>query len=355
MDRNLWGKSENGEEAYRVTIKSEGGACAVLTNIGASITELWVPCEGGNRDVMLGYATPEEYFHNGPNFGAPVGRYANRIGGAAFELEGNTYKLVPNDRGNNLHSNGNSWGKKVWDITEETDHSVTFHLFSPDGDQGYPGNLDVWITYSMSSDNALIIDYHAKSDKGTVFAPTNHSYFNLMGHDSGDAMTHFLEIYADTITYADQNNIPDGRYISLDGSPLDFRQEHTMAERIDDDDEQLRFGNGYDHNYVLIHDEAHYAPEYDANGNKVYHAGKAVSPDRKVTMDVYTDLPGMQLYTGNGLKESEIGKDGKAYGRRFAFCLETQYYPNAINIPEFPQPVLKAGEDSYTRTVYKFS
>ena len=355
MDRNIWGKSENGQEVYRVTIKSVGGVSAVITNIGATITELWVPCGDGNRDIMLGYGSPEEYFHNGPNLGAPVGRYANRIAGAEFSIGGNTYHLDANNNGNCLHSGGNSWCRQVWDITEESDDSVTFHLFSPDGDQHFPGNLDLWITYSLTSDNALVIDYHAKCDKDTAYAPTQHSYFNLMGHNAGDAMGTFLEIYADRLTYADEFNIPDGRYIDLTGSPLDFRQEHAISERIDADDEQLRFGGGYDHNYVLNKDASLRAPEYDFHGNESYHAGRAVSPDRKVTMDVYTDLPGMQLYTANGLNDSEIGKDGKPYGRRFAFCLETQYYPNAINVPEFPQPVIRAGEDNYTRTVYKFS
>ncbi|MCR5452680.1 MAG: galactose mutarotase [Lachnospiraceae bacterium] len=356
MDKSFWGRTQDDDDVYRYTIKGKKGIAAVVTNYGAILTELYVPVQGGGtRDIALGYRRLEDYFENNPNFGATIGRHANRIGGAAFDLNGKHYELAKNDNDkNNLHSGPDGYHKRVWEVTDETDYSITFHLDSPDMDQGYPGNLGIDVTYTVTDDNALIIDYHGISDADTIFNPTNHSYFNLNGHDAGSILDHILSLEADEFTYADEYSIPDGTVRDVTGTPMDFREPTALGDRIDTDYDVLNFAGGYDHNYILNRDDGLRTPSFDDNGLTLYHAASVTTPSKDITMEVYTDLPGIQLYAGNYITSSEVGKDGKNYDKRYGFCLETQYYPNAINIPSFPQPVIKAGEDRFTRTVYKF-
>ena len=274
-------------------------------------------------------------------FGATVGRSANRIGGAQFEINGVKYSLEKNDNGNNLHSGMDYYQQRMWEVVENADDHVTFLLHSPDGDQGYPGALDMYVTYSLDEENTVTIHYQAVPDQDTIINMTNHSYFNLNGHDSGDVLGHTVRLEADCFTPADNESIPTGEIRSVEGTPMDFREGKAIGKEIDADDEQIRFGGGYDHNWVL---------KNEGRFDKVAE----VTADRSgIVMEVYTDLPGVQMYTANFV-EGEPGKEGACYGRRSAVCLETQYFPDAVHHENFPGPICKAGEKYDTRTAYRF-
>ena len=334
-------KTSKGDEAKSYLLKNKKGMEIVVSDYGATLIQVKVPDREGNLlDVVLGYDKIEGYENGGVFFGATVGRIANRIGGACFELNGKEYQLTKNDNKNTLHGGRDFYSQRMWQVEKEDEAEITFVLNSPDGDQGFPGNLDIHVTYALTEENELKIHYYAVSDQDTIVNLTNHSYFNLSGHASGTAMDQQVMILADAFTEADAESIPTGKIIPVEGTPMDFRQMKVIGRDIEEKYEALILGGGYDHNWVL-------------NGEGFRHVASMYSEKTGITMKVYTDLPGMQFYTGNFVEE-EQGKEGAVYQKRNGVCFETQYFPDAIHKEHFGGPVLKAGETYDTMTVYKF-
>ncbi|MDW2798749.1 aldose epimerase family protein [Clostridium boliviensis] len=346
--KELWGNMPDGREVYLYTLVNENRVSASFTNLGAVWVTMIVPDKSGKEtDVVLGFDSVSDYLLNPPHFGAPIGRNANRIAGAKFTINGKEYKLTANNSTNNLHSGPDLYRTRLWDSEVEVNEigtSVSFSLFSPDGDQGYPGNANITITYTLTNDNSLEISYHMICDEDTVANFTNHSYFNLDGHDAGNALKQRVWIDADTYTRADEISIPTGELTPVKGTPMDFTTMKPIEQDFRSDYEALVFGNGYDHNWVLNHPLKELAL-----------SAAAESDQTGIRMEVYTDLPGMQFYTANFLNDQMTGKGGAVYNKRCCYCFETQYYPNAVNTPEFPSPILKAGQEYQTTTIYKFS
>jgi aldose 1-epimerase len=346
--KELWGNMPDGREVYLYTLVNENKVSASFTNLGGIWVSMNVPDQTGeNKDVVLGYDSVAGYLDNPSHFGAPIGRNANRIAGAKFSLNGREYKLNANDGTNNLHSGNDFYRTRLWESYMEEDDlgiAVHFSLHSPDGDQGFPGDAKITVTYTLTPENSLVISYHMICDKDTVANFTNHSYFNLNGHNGGDAMGQRVWIDADAFTIADKGAIPTGEITPVKGTPMDFTTMKTIHQDIGKSYEPLVFGGGYDHNWVLNHP-----------AGEVSLCAASESEQTGIRMEVYTDLPGMQFYTANFLGKGPAGKDGVIYGKRCAYCFETQYYPNAVNVPEFPSPILKAGEEYKTTTIYKFS
>lgn len=337
-----FGQTKDGKEAKLYLLTNKNGMEAQVTDFGATLVRLFVKDgEGNSRDVVLGYDDAARYEAGDAGFGASIGRSANRIGNAQIEINGVVYELTKNDNENNLHSGLDYYQKRIWDVKDYDNQHIEFVLHSPDGDQGYPGALDMHVTYSLDDEDGLTIHYEAEPDQDTVINMTNHSYFNLNGHDSGSAMKHKVTIAADAFTPATAQSIPTGEIRNVEGTPMDFRKGRILEDEIDADYEPLQFGSGYDHNWVL------------KNEGKFDKVAEAESEESKIVMEVYTDLPGLQLYTANFL-DNEPGKDGVSYARRSAVCFETQYYPDAIHHENFPQPICKKGEKYDTKTTYRF-
>lgn len=338
-----FGKTAEGVQAYLYTMTNDAGMSASVTDFGATLVHLEVPDkEGKTKDVVLGYDDALGYQQGDCFFGATVGRNANRIGGASLEISGVLYQLDQNDNGNNLHSGWNYYNKRFWNVVERGDDHITFLLHSEDGDQGYPGAVDVKVTYELTEENTIRLTYDAVPDKDTLLNMTNHSYFNLNGHDSGDVLGHIVTLDADSFTRADAESIPTGEYTDVTGTPMDFRQGRVIGQDIDADYEAIRFGQGYDHNWVL------------KNNGKFVKVAKAVAPESGIVMEVSTDLPGVQIYTGNFLN-GVAGKKNAVYNRRASICFETQYFPDAVHHENFPSPICKAGETYHTVTAYHFT
>ncbi len=337
-----FGKAKDGRDAHLYTIGNKNGMKAYISDFGATLVRLFVPDRDGKLiDVVHGYDDAAGYERGDGGFGATVGRNANRIGGAQIEINGVKYELDKNDNGNNLHSGYDYYQKRIWEVEERLENKITFLLHSPDGDQGYPGTLDMHVTYELDDGNTLNIHYEAVPDQDTIINMTNHSYFNLNGHDSGTVLGHKVTLYADSFTPADEQSIPTGEIRSVEGTPMDFRSGRVLGEEIDADYEPLEFGGGYDHNWVL------------KNGGRFDKVAEAESDKSGIRMEVYTDLPGIQMYTANFL-DNEPGKDGASYIKRSAVCFETQYYPDAIHHDNFPDPICRKGEKYDTRTAYRF-
>ena len=343
LEKREFGTTQDGRTAYLYTLESQSGMKITVTDFGAALVNLYVPDKDGKlRDVVLGYDDVKLYEEGGQAFGAPVGRSANRIGGASFELNGVAYQLTKNDNGeNNLHSGNEYYYKRFWEVAEEKEDSITFVLHSQDKDQGYPGALDMHVTYELTCDGGLRMSYEAVPDQDTVINMTNHSYFNLGGHDSGDVLGHKIMVNADYFTRADAQSIPTGELVEVTGTPMDFRTPCAIGDRIDADYEATRLGGGYDHNWVL------------KNDGKFAKVAEAANDESGIVMEVFTDLPGMQVYTANFL-DHEPGKGGCTYQRRAAVCFETQYFPDAIHHDNFASPVCRAGETYRTVTEYRF-
>ncbi len=347
FSKEVFGQTQDGKTAYLYTITNNNGMTAKFTDFGANLVALEVPDRDGNPcDVVLGFEKLEGYFSNAANLGATIGRHANRIGGASFVLNGKTYELDKNDGRNNLHGGFDGYHKRLWETDtyeDELGQTIAFTLNSPDGDQGFPGNLEVQVRYIITDDNCVIIEYNGECDQDTVLNMTNHTYFNLSGHASGTILDHKVWIDADEFTYADEESIPNGEIRKVEGTPMDFRVAKVVGDEIDADYDQLKYGSGYDHNWVLKtkEDEISLVASLESEVSGIY-------------METYTDLPGMQFYAGNFVNEQNYGKNGVKYGARSGLCFETQYFPNAINVPSFKQPVTKAGEVYNTTTVYKF-
>ena len=340
-----FGRTKKGEEAHLYLLENKNGVKAYLTDYGAALVRLLVPDKNNElRDVVLGYDDTAGYEQGDVFFGATVGRNANRVGGAHVEIAGKVYKLEKNDNDNNLHSGTHYYNKRLWDVVEQADDHVAFVLHSPDGDQGYPGALDMHVTYTLDDDNTLTIHYEAVPDQDTVINMTNHSYFNLNGHDSGDVLNHTVCLKAGHFSpVADSKSIPTGEHAPVAGTPMDFTKEKTIGQEIGADFEQLKLTGGYDHNFIIDKTE---------DGQQLFAIVKG--DQTGIVMEVFTTLPGMQLYCGNYIHPNVVGKGGFLYQPRYGVCFETQYYPNAINIPSFSQPVAKAGVEKKTTTIYRF-
>ncbi|MCI8835149.1 MAG: galactose mutarotase [Ruminococcus sp.] len=342
MEKHAFGRTKSGAQAHLYTLTNEAGMSVSLTEYGATLVKLLVPDSTGSlRDVVLGYEDVSGYEAGTASFGAPVGRNANRIKGAVFELNGVSYSLIPNEKGNNLHSGPDFYGKRFWHVAEEAEDHLTFLLHSPDGDQGFPGALDIKLTYALTEENGLFLKYEATPEKDTVINLTNHSYFNLNGHNSGTILSHRVEVDADAFTRADIQSIPTGELVDVTGTPMNFRDGRVVGAEIDSEYEALRFGQGYDHNWGL------------KNDGQFQKVAEAAGDESGIIMDIYTDLPGIQIYTANFL-EREPGKEGAVYPRRSAICFETQYFPDAVHHENFKSPVCLAGETYETRTAYCF-
>ncbi|MCB0666175.1 MAG: galactose mutarotase [Saprospiraceae bacterium] len=332
------------------TFKNQNGMVVEITNFGGIITSIMVPDRDGNfEDVNLGFDNLQEYVDGNPFFGAIVGRYGNRIGGAKFTIDGNEYKLLANNGVNHLHGGKQGFDKRLWDaqiIDMEGVPALQLHRISADMEEGYPGNLDVTIVYSLDDENRLTIDYTATTDKPTVCNLTNHAYFNLAGHDDGNIMDHEMMLNADHYTPVDDGLIPTGEIRPVEGTPFDFRNPKRIGNEIDSDHPQMQIGKGYDHNFVLNH---------EPGGGMVQLAAVVYEPTSGRVMEAYTSEPGIQFYSGNFMSGEVVGKGGAVYPRRGAFCLETQHYPDSPNKPEFPSVVLRPGETYHTTTAYQFS
>jgi aldose 1-epimerase len=316
---------------------------ARITTYGAILTELHVPDRNGRvTNVVLGFDTLERYLKGHPAFGATIGRVANRIGGARFELDGKEYTVAANNGRHHIHGGRQGFDKKVWTPTGRSGDAwsaVELQYRSADGEEGYPGNLEVRVTYRLSDDNELRIDYEGTTDKPTPINLTNHSYFNLAG--SGDVLAHRLQIAASRYTVADRDLIPTGEILPVAGTPLDF----SKPKRIGADIDRLRpHPNGYDHNYVL-----------DRQDGVLGFAARAIDPASGRQMEAWTTEPGVQLYTANGLNGSIVGVGGVKYPLHAGFCLETQHYPDSINKPQFPSVVLRPGQTFRSTTAFRFS
>lgn len=336
----------DGKEVNLYTLTNNKKAKATITNYGARLVSLSVPNkEGIFTDVVLGYDKAQTYKENKTSyFGAIVGRYGNRIAKGKFTLAGKTYQLEQNDGENSLHGGNNGIYDKIWDAEQVDDKTLKLTYHSPDGEAGYPGNVAITVTYTLTDDNELAIDYTATTDKETVLNLTNHAYFNLNGEGDSTILDHELAIYANEITPVDETLIPTGDLMDVTKTPFDFREATLIGARIDADDQQLKRGKGYDHNFVLNKKEG------------LQIAAAVYSPKTGIQMDVLTEEPGIQFYSGNFMEGGKnIGKGGKDYGHRSAFCLETQHFPDSPNQSKFPSTVLKPNETYKTKTVYKFS
>ena len=340
----------SGKEVERVYLKGTKVTVKVLS-LGATVEDITYEEGNGDRHLVLGYEDKSLYETNPYYFGACVARVGNRIGGARFTLNGKTYDLEKNDGNNNLHSGKDCLCFRDWKISTVTDNSVTFEIESPDGDMGFPGEMHLCVTYTVTEDDALIIDYEGKSDVDTLFNPTNHSYFNL-GEDT-TILSGMLKVDAECFTPGGKESIPDGDICSVSGTPMDFRASCKIGYRIDADFEELKYTGGYDHNYVLSHKDV--CKRYSQENMDVFFAAELHDDKTGRNMEVYTSLPGLQVYTGNFLKGDVTGLKGEKIPHRGGVCLETQYFPNAINVPRFAQPVIKGGETAKSRTVYRFS
>jgi aldose 1-epimerase len=349
-NKKSFGKSLDGQPVDLYVLTNKGGAEASITNYGGAVVSLRVPDRSGKlADVVLGYDNADGYVNGKNFFGALVGRYGNRIGHAQFVLDGKTYTLAKNNGENSLHGGIKGFNKAVWAakiLPVKDGQSLELSYLSKDGEEGFPGNLNVTVIYTWTDANALIIDYSATADKKTVVNLTNHSYFNLAGQGSGDILGHLLTIQADKFTPVDAGLIPTGELRDVAGTPFDFRKPTAIGARISQEDEQLKLGAGYDHNFALRSWE-------EPSG--ITPAVRVVEPTSGRVLEVWTTEPGVQFYTGNFLDGKTVGKGGVTYPRRSALCLETQHYPDSPNQPKFPSVVLKPGDRYHTVTTYKFS
>ncbi|MZQ49633.1 MAG: galactose-1-epimerase [Bacteroidales bacterium] len=337
--------THGGKEVFRLTLTNKAGNVIRLTNYGARIVWIEVPDKNGKRDnVTFGYDTFEGMINGDMSFGSVVGRYANRIAGGRFSIDGVEYKLPLNNGPNTLHGGPGGWHSVVWDteVLKNTENpSVRFTYHSPDMEMGFPGNVKAEVVYTWTDDNEIVMDYSCTTDKKTVINVTNHAYFNLHGAGNGDILDHQLTLRASAFLPIDSVSIPTGEIRPVAGTPFDFTEPHAIGERINQDYEQLKMGRGYDHNFILDNREPVDVTVYDPVSGRI--------------LEVITDQPGMQLYTGNFLDGSQVGYGGKPYNFRTGFCLESGHYPDSPNRPEFPSTLLNPGEVFKSRTIYRFS
>ncbi|MDP9158661.1 MAG: galactose mutarotase [Acidobacteriota bacterium] len=349
VSKQSFGKTAEGEEVYLYTLKNAAGMEVAITNYGGTVVSLKVPDRAGKiEDVVLGYDDFNGYLTpKSPYFGATVGRYANRIAKAKFTLDGKEYHLAANNGPNSLHGGLKGFDKQVWSAKDYSDakgEHLVLHYLSKDGEEGYPGDLNAQVAFTLTPRSELQIEYSATTDHDTVLNLTNHSYFNLAGQGKGEILKTQLTLMASRFTPVDETLIPIGELRSVAGTPFDFRKPTAIGERIDASGEQLKLGHGYDHNWVL-----------DAPRGKLSLAARAVDPDSGRVLEVLTTQPGIQFYTGNFLDGSINGKGSKPINHRTGFCLETQHFPDSPNHPAFPTVVLKRGQHFHSTTIFRFS
>lgn len=342
-----FGKTKDGREIKLYTVTNSKNTVMKLTDMGAVWVSMLVKdINGKTDDVVLGLTSGEEYeLRSFDAFGATVGRNANRISGHKFVLNGKEYDLADNDSGKNLHSGPDTYYTRLWEgriIAGAEGEGVEFSLFSPDGDQGMPGNLKLSVTYILTEDDSVIIEYRALSDADTLFNMTNHSYFNLGGHNSGVIDGHEVQIDADKFTFGTEGRVADDDLYNVEGTLLDFRKPKRIGDGMYSDDEVIKVRGGYDHNFCL------------ANDGRLMPVARVVEPKSGRVMEISTDMPGLQMYTGNYISTKNKGKDNTTYHPYQGVAFETQYYPDAVNHPSFPSPVIRAGEETVSRTVYHF-
>jgi aldose 1-epimerase len=342
--KDLFG-NHNGKEVYLLTLTNDSGNVIRITNFGAKITWIEVPDRNGKKDnITFGYDTFEETLHGDMSFGSVVGRYANRIAGGKFTIDGVEYKTPINNGPNTLHGGPKGWHSVVWDtevLKNSKEPAVKFTYVSPDMEEGFPGTVTVSVVYTWTNKNEIVMDYIYTTDKKTVVNVTNHAYFNLHGTGKGDILDHELTMRASAFTPVDSVMIPTGEIRPVAGTPFDFTSPHTIGERINDNYDQLILGRGYDHNYVLDNKEDVDVIAYDPQSGRV--------------LEVITDQPGMQLYTGNFLDGTKKGHGGIAFNHRAGFCLESGHYPDSPTKPSFPTTIINPGETVKTQTIYRFS
>jgi aldose 1-epimerase len=347
IKKSSFGKTPEGQAVDLYTLTNKKGMEIAITNFGGILVSVKVPDRTGKvADVVLGYDSLDGYVKDKSYFGAIIGRYGNRIAKGKFSIDGVSYTLAQNNGPNSLHGGAKGFNKMVWtakEIVSKDGAALQLNYLSKDGEEGYPGNLKVQVVYTLTDANEIKIEYSATTDKKTVLNLTNHSYFNLAGQGSGDILSHELQLQADKFTPVDATLIPTGELRDVNGTPFDFRNKTAIGARIKDDDEQLKLGNGYDHNFVLRH------------SGELAQAARVVEPSSGRVLEVSTMEPGIQFYSGNFLDGSAIGKGGKPITFRTGFCLETQHFPDSPNHPEFPSTLLNPGQRYHTVTVYKFS
>jgi aldose 1-epimerase len=347
IDAAAFEQTIDGKATTLYTMVNNNGMGVKVTNFGARVVAICVPDANGNPvDVVLGHDNLDDYTAPGGEtfYGAAIGRYGNRIGNAKFELDGEVYNLPANDGPNHLHGGPKGYFDVVWDAEQVSDSKIIFTYSSPDGEMGYPGNLDISMVYELTDENGLRIEYTATTDKATVCNLTNHTYFNLSGEGSETINDHLLMIDADKTTPVDEGLIPTGEFAEVKGTPFDFTKPTAIGERVNSDHPQMIYGGGYDHNWVLNNAE-----------EKVSLAATLYSPVTSIQMDVLTDQPGLQFYGGNFIDGSTTGKRGIPYGYRSGLCLETQHFPDSPNKPQFPSTTLRP-DDTYKHVCeYRFS
>ena len=345
VTRSAFGRTADGTSVDLYVLANKNGVEVRIITFGGIVTAVRVPDRNGRfTDVVHGFDALDGYLAAHPYFGAIVGRYGNRIARAQFSLNGQAYKLAANDGPNHLHGGVKGFDKFVWKADPlPKGVGIALSRTSPDGEEGYPGTLETRVTYTLTDANQLEIEYRATSDKATPVNLTNHSYFNLAGHDAGTILDHELTVHADRYTPVDSTLIPTGSLAPVDGTPLDFRKGARIGARIDQPHEQLKFGRGYDHNWVL-----------NRTGSGLQQAARLVDPKSGRTLEVMTTEPGIQVYTGNFLDGTIKGKGGTSYRHRTAVCLETQHYPDSPNKPGFPSTIVGPGEPYMSKTVFAF-
>ena len=338
----------NGQATGLYTLTNANGMEVCITNFGGRIVSIMAPAKDGSfKDVVLGFDKVSDYFpeNNASDFGAAIGRYANRIAGASFELDGQTVQLPANDSENCLHGGPTGWQYQVYEVVEADESHVKILRDSPDGDNGFPGNVKAYVTYTLTDDNAIDIYYEATTDAPTVINMTNHSYFNLNGDPTTNVLDNVLYINSSTTTPVGAGLIPTGEIASLLGGPMDFTTPKTIGQDINaTDNEQIALGNGFDHNWIL-----------DTAGDITVPAAILTSPVTGICMTEYTDEPGVQVYSGNFLDGTVTGKNGIVYNQRAGICLESQHFPDTPNKPEWPSAVLRPGETYHSNCIYAFS
>ncbi|MBR1543026.1 MAG: galactose mutarotase [Bacteroidaceae bacterium] len=346
LDPQQFEANIDGKQTHLYTLTNKNGMEVCITNFGGRIVSVNLNDKNGTpRDVVLAFDNINDYLTNASDFGASIGRYANRIAGAKFEIDGTVYNLLANDGDNCLHGGPQGWQYKVFDGEQLSDTQVQLTLDSPDGDMNFPGNVKVQVNFTLTDDNAIDIKYSATTDKKTVINMTNHSYFNLSGDPTKDNSDHVLFVNADNYTPVNEKLIPLGKIESVKGTPMDFTTPKPIGQDINKTDfEQIKLGNGFDHNWVL-----------NTQGDITQLAAKATCPATGISVEVYTNEPGIQVYAGNFLNGSVKGKHGIAYNKRTAVCLETQHYPDSPNQPQFPSVILEPGQTYNSECIYKLS
>ena len=336
--------TQQGDSTALFVLNNNNGMEVCVTNFGARIVSVLVPDRDGiMRDVVLGFDNIKDYQNVKSDFGASIGRYANRINQGRITIDGETIQLPQNKYGHCLHGGPNGWQYKVYKPVEVTRNSISFSLFSPDGDENFPGNVNAKVSYTLTDDNAIRIQYSATADAKTVINMTNHSYFNLSGNPSNPAIDHVLYLNASNFTPVDSTFMTTGEIAAVEGTPMDFTTPKAIGQDIENPYQQLRNGKGYDHNWVL-----------DTKGNVNELAAKLSCPSTGIAVEVYTNEPGIQIYTGNFLKGNIVGKNGVAYPCRASVCLETQHFPDSPNKPQWPSVLLEPGQKYYSECIYKF-